>query len=197
MKKFLLSVITISVLKLYTMQASEENNGGFIGVNVGGMISGQMNGGVKFDSSVAVGLRGGYQAFFYDNVGARFYISGISSFGLLTANGNGMVINLNVLTDLNADMLFDFVSDDCFTSGVYLGFFGGSLITSPIKTIAGNGNKKTTLATTVGLNIGTRTTAGIHHEFDIGAKLGAAFNIGDATSVGAAFYIGSSYSYKF
>ncbi len=102
------------------------------------------------------------------------------------------------MADLNGDMLFDFVSDDDFTTGMYFGFFGGALINTPIYVPAGMTRGNTTVGTTAGINIGSRTTVKAHHEFDIGAKVGAAFNMdGKTTSVGAAIYVGSSYSYKF
>lgn len=201
MKKVLLSSVLVSALSVGIMSAAEENNGAFVGLNLGGMITGSLNNGVSLNSSIAVGLRGGYQAFFYDHVGARFYLSGIGAFGLISANANnqtGMNVNLNVMADLNGDMLFDFVSDDSFTTGAYLGFFGGTLIGTPIYVPKGQPKGNTTYATTVGINIGSRTTVNARHEFDIGAKVGAAFNDnGSATSVGAAIYVGSSYSYKF
>ena len=202
MKKFLLSSVLVSALGLTTLNAAEENNGAFLGLNLGGMITGQMSNGVALNSSIAVGLKGGYQAFFYDRIGARFYLSGIGAFGLISATTNAtspsMNVNLNVMADLNGDVLFDFVSDDSFTTGAYVGFFGGALIGTPIYVPKGMTRADTTVATTVGLNIGSRTTVNAHHEFDIGAKVGAAFNMtGSTTSVGAAIYVGSSYSYKF
>lgn len=202
MKKFLLSSVLVSALSFTALHAAEENNGAFVGLNLGGMVTGSLNNGVSLNSSVAVGLRGGYQAFFFDRVGARFYLSGIGAFGLISVTPTNakpsMNVNLNVMADLNGDMLFDFVSDDNFTTGAYLGFFGGTLIGTPIYVPSGMARAKTTFATTVGINIGSRTTVNAHHEFDIGAKIGAAFNAdGTTTSVGAAIYVGSSYSYKF
>lgn len=200
MKKVLFSSVLIGALSVGVMNASEDNNGAFLGLNLGGMITGSLGSKTALNSSVAVGLRGGYQAFFYDKVGARFYLSGIAAFGLLGANGgNNMSVNLSVMADLNGDMLFDFVNDDSFTTGAYLGFFGGTLIDS---TIAGT-KSKPTFATTVGINIGSRTTVNSHHEFDIGAKIGSAFNISNGSGnsstkdVKAAIYVGASYSYKF
>ena len=203
MKKYLVSAVLASTLSFSALNAAEENNGAFLGLNLGGMITGQMSGGVSLNSSVAVGLKGGYQAFFYDRIGARFYLSGIGAFGLIAIPGStgkdaSMNVNLSVMADLNGDMLFDFVSDDDFTTGMYFGFFGGALINTPIYVPAGMARGNTTVGTTAGINIGSRTTVKAHHEFDIGAKVGAAFNMdGKTTSVGAAIYVGSSYSYKF
>lgn len=203
MKKYLVSAVLVSTLSFSALNAAEENNGAFLGLNLGGMITGQLSNNVSLNSSIAVGLKGGYQAFFYDRIGARFYLSGISAFGLLGVNGaggvtSGMNVNLSVMADLNGDMLFDFVSDDDFTTGMYFGFFGGALIQTPIYVPAGQPRGNTTVGTTAGINIGSRTTVKAHHEFDIGAKVGAAFNMdGKTTSVGAAIYVGSSYSYKF
>lgn len=202
MKKLLISGVLASILGLSAMHSAEANNGLFLGLNLGGMITGQLNNGVSLNSSVAVGLKGGYQAFFFDRFGARFYLSGISSFGLISFTPTGanpsMNVNLSVMADANADMLFDFVSDDTFTTGGYFGFFGGTLISTPVYVPQGQPWGNTTVATTVGINIGSRTTVNAHHEFDIGAKVGAAFNAdGATTSVGAAIYVGSSYSYKF
>lgn len=203
MKKYLVSAVLASTLSFSALNAAEENNGAFLGLNLGGMITGQLSNNVSLNSSIAVGLKGGYQAFFYDRIGARFYLSGIGAFGLLGVNGagsvtSGMNVNLSVMADLNGDMLFDFVSDDDFTTGMYFGFFGGALINTPIYVPAGMTRGNTTVGTTAGINIGSRTTVKAHHEFDIGAKVGAAFNMdGKTTSVGAAIYVGSSYSYKF
>ncbi len=204
MKKYLVSAVLASTLSFSALNAAEENNGAFLGLNLGGMITGQLSNNVSLNSSIAVGLKGGYQAFFYDRIGARFYLSGIGAFGLLGVNGagggvtSGMNVNLSVMADLNGDMLFDFVSDDDFTTGMYFGFFGGALIQTPIYVPAGQPRGNTTVGTTAGINIGSRTTVRAHHEFDIGAKVGAAFNMdGKTTSVGAAIYVGSSYSYKF
>ncbi|WP_104746690.1 outer membrane beta-barrel protein [Helicobacter bilis] len=204
MKKYLVSAVLASTLSFSALNAAEENNGAFVGLHLGGMIAGQMSNGVSLNSSVAVGLKGGYQAFFYDRIGARFYLSGITSYGLMAIpaqqNANAtMTVNMNILADLNADMLFDFVSDDDFTSGMYLGFFGGALIDTPVYFLPGTPRPDTKLSTAVGLNIGLRTTVRAHHEFDFGGKAGLSWNITDKTSknVGGLFYVGASYSYKF
>ncbi|GAB0172505.1 hypothetical protein NHP164001_05180 [Helicobacter trogontum] len=199
-KKCLISGIFISTINLTAVNAAEQNNGAFLGLNVGGAITGQFSNGASLNSSVAIGLKGGYQAFFYDKIGARFYLSGISSFGLIAVPSPNptMNVNLSIMADLNGDMLFDFVSDDDFTTGAYVGFFGGTLIHTPIYVPAGGTASATTIATTSGFNVGSRTSIRVHHEFDIGAKLGVAFNTkGQQASVGAAIYLGASYSYKF
>ncbi len=203
MKKLLLSSVLASVLSFTSMNAAENNNGGFLGLNLGGMITGQLSNGAALNSSLAIGFKGGYQAFFYEHIGARFYVSAISAFGLLAipatqTTSASMNVNLNVMADLNGDMLFDFVSDSAFTTGMYAGFFGGMLMGTPIYVPKGMTRADTTVATTLGINLGSRTTVNEHHEFDIGIKIGAALNAeGSKTSVGAAIYVGSSYSYKF
>lgn len=204
MKKLLMSSVLACALGLTGLHA-EGNSGAFLGINLGGMVNGSIgNGDPKLNSSLAAGLRIGYQSYFSERVGARFYLSGIAGFGLLAVNAgqggttNGMNVTLNVMGDLNGDLLFDFVNDGDFSTGMYLGFFGGALFSTPLYVPTGMTRNPNTVATTVGLNLGFRTTVREHHEFDFGVKFGAALNMeGTTTNIGAVGYLGSSYSYKF
>lgn len=210
MKKLILSSMVAISLATASVYAGESNNGAFVGVNLGGSITGAISSDSKnpaLNSSLAVGFKGGYQAYFSEQMGARFYLSSIANFGLLgiVAQGTGgttdsaMSVNLSVMADLNGDFLFDFINENTFSTGVYTGFFGGALLNGiSLYKVGGAPAPEFSVATTLGLNIGSRTSVNEHHEFDIGAKIGMAINVANkATSVGPAIYIGSSYSYKF
>lgn len=209
MKKLILSSMVAISLATTSIYAGESNNGAFVGLNLGGSITGAISSGSKnpsLNSSLAVGFKGGYQAYFSEQMGARFYLSSIANFGLLgivatggTSGDGGMSVNLSVMADLNGDFLFDFINENTFSTGVYTGFFGGALLNGiSLYKVGGAPAPEFSVATTLGLNIGSRTSVNEHHEFDIGAKIGMAINVANkATSVGPAIYIGSSYSYKF
>ncbi|STQ85793.1 outer membrane beta-barrel protein [Helicobacter muridarum] len=195
MKQLLVGAVLACSL-LGSVQAAEDN-GFFIGISAGGGASFNIPGGSEASGSSAVGYgaRLGYQAFFSEYNGVRFYLSGFASHAFYpSAIGiRGFGNDLYVLGDINSDYLFNWVSGDEFSAGLFVGFFSGALISRNL----GGSTGGNSIGITAGLNLGLRTIIADHHQIEFGFKSGFNFFIGQNSSTGAVAAVLTTYSYKF
>lgn len=204
MKRCLVSAIIASTIATSSAFAGE--SGGFLGFQLGtGAGFNRPDGGQVITTNAVLGLRGGYQKYVTERSAVRAYLSGMTT---LNANYNASAkgINLGVLADVDVDYMYDFVTDQNYSFGMYVGAFTGALIGLPI--LPKGGNKSYGIA--AGINLGLRTTVNSNNEFDFGVKLAGAFNsnsggtldgiggsVTKSSSIGAFVFIGAGYSYKF
>ncbi len=176
--------------------AYAEDNGFFLGISAGGAaaINADNGGGATGSTALSAGIKLGYQAFFSEINGIRFYLSGVGAYGFYpSATGNNIGNDLYILADINADYLVNWVSEEQFSSGLFMGFFTGALVGRAFSNSTG-GNST---GITAGLNLGIRTNINDHHQVEFGVKGGFSFYIGNARTTGAVIAALTSYIYKF
>lgn len=197
-----------------------ENNGWFIGTNLGGSLAtnasflkenGDNSGSIMLSTGISIGAKGGYQAFFTKNGGMRFYLSGVTTFGIYpdTVNADGsdvpIVVDFYILGDINADYLYNWSEGQAFSAGFFTGFFSGTLIGIPLKNP--NPTASNSVGITAGVNLGIRTVINARHQIEFGVKAGMALFFGTVTNeqgdsnvftnIGAIMYGGAGYLYRF
>ncbi|RDU70845.1 outer membrane beta-barrel protein [Helicobacter aurati] len=205
---------------LLIMPLKAEDKGWFLGLNLGGSLatsaSFQRNnannsGSIMLSTGVSFGGKLGYQAFFTKNSGMRFYLSGITTFGVYpdavnpTNSDMPLVIDFYILGDINADYLFNWVNGSNYSSGFFIGFFGGALTAIPLENP--NPMASHSIGITAGINLGIRSTMNLRHQIEFGVKGGMAMFFGDVTdangvnsvftNIGGLLYAGAGYLYKF
>lgn len=227
----------LSLALLAPLPLSAEDKGWFIGLSLGGslatnaMLKKDLNpapggaggnaGNLMLSTGVSLGARLGYQAFYTNRSGIRFYISGITTAGIYPDLANAansdlpLVLDLYILADMNADYLFNWATGGNYDVGLFAGFFGGTLTGLPILTP--NPAPTPTIAITAGVNFGIRMVLNRKHQVELGLKGGAAIYLGrvasggaggapqppqqpaasDLTNIGGLVHLGASYNYRF
>ena len=202
MKKIACSFVAASLL--FSSVALAEDNGGFIGLSIGGgaalSVSGQDS--ASSSTAVAAGFRGGYQAFFTEASGVRFYFSLLAAYGVFPNTDTGtntqvpLLMDLYALADINADYLFNWAVGAQNSAGLFVGFFTGGMLSLPQMNVQKVSDRMTT-GVTFGLNLGLRTTINDHHQVEFGVKSGANFLVAKAFTMGAIITGLATYAYKF
>ena len=152
----------------------------------------------------AVGLRTGYEANFSETVGIRVYLSAITSFQFAGSVKSGFVpgLDMYLLGDIDADVLINFIREEDFKFGMYVGLLTGVMSSIPLKdaSIMGVGigqDSKSSFGVATGVNIGLRSVVRKHHDFEIGMKLAAALYNDSSATFGAFMLLATGYNYKF
>ena len=204
MKKLVFSMVAASALM---GSAFAEESGGFIGISIGGAAALQVSGPSNASSSttVAGGFKGGYQAFFTQASGVRFYFSLLAAYGVFPNTQQNppvapgqlpLIMDLYALADINADYLFNWSVGHQNSAGLFVGFFTGGMLSLPQMNVPKVSDRMTT-GVTFGLNLGLRTTINDHHQVEFGVKSGANFLVAKAFTMGAVITGLATYAYKF
>ena len=204
MKKLVFSMVAASALM---GSAFAEESGGFIGISIGGAAALQVSGPSNASSSttVAGGFKGGYQAFFTQASGVRFYFSLLAAYGVFPNTQQNppvppgqlpLIMDLYALADINADYLFNWSVGHQNSAGLFVGFFTGGMLSLPQFNLPGAGGRITT-GVTAGLNLGIRGVISSNHQVEFGVKTGANFLIKNDFTMGAVIAGLASYAYKF
>lgn len=203
MKKILVSLTLCGAL-CASMSADEEN-GFLLGISAGGAVSlnAMNNSNAGGSTTLFLGVKGGYQAFFVERHGVRFYLSFLAAYGFYPATQTATTANASVplahdmyyLVDLNADYLFNWTDESDYTAGLFAGFFTGALIGQPMT----NSRGSQALGSTLGINVGVRTTINHNHQVEFGIKSALAFFTRSNTrnDLGTLIGLQTSYIYKF
>ncbi len=173
-------------------------NAGFIGFDLGGSAGAILslnNGSSNIGTGITAGLRGGYQAFFNPRNGMRFYLAYAASFNApsYAANPNAQLIDLERFgithrADLNFDYLADFVVQERYTMGMFIGASVGYLLVNVGSQYIGG--------ITGGINLGVRATLNNRHQFEIGLRgVGIQYRATNEQNVfGFNVFVGVNYS---
>ncbi|RDU67606.1 hypothetical protein CQA53_00950 [Helicobacter didelphidarum] len=198
MKNFLVSLALVSALS-GSMYAKEQS-GVVLGVSVGGGGAINVTGGSNATGSSVyfLGAKVGYQAFITDNSGVRFYLSGLVGHGFYpsatTPTSNSFIgHDLYTLIDIDADYLYNWTDEQSYSAGLFLGFFAGALIGTPLTGSTGS----TAVGSAIGINFGLRTTIAYNHQVEFGVKPSIAFFAGREVGLGSFISGQVSYIYKF
>ena len=177
MKKILISGVVASILTTGSALASEDN-GVFLGFQLGTGVNANFTINTQNIAQIvgAFGIRGGYQAFFSDINGIRVYLSALAALGFSAAiekpsdlaNGSQ---NFSLLGDIDVDYLVNFVSDNAYTFGMYIGFFAGVLYNQPVQIALFPRIGSHYVAPAIGINLGLRATVSEHNQFEFGIKV--------------------------
>lgn len=189
--------VVCSMMLITSLRA--ESNGWFIGANMGGSLATSASyrknndsnsGSIMLSTGMSIGIRSGYQAFFAKNKGVRFYLSGVTAFGVYPDTVNvensdiPIVLDFYILGDINADYLYNWSDGQNFGAGFFVGFFGGTLIGIPLKNP--NPTASNSVGVTAGINLGIRTIINMRHQIEFGVKVGMALFFGTVTDIGGA-----------
>ncbi|WP_181882398.1 outer membrane beta-barrel protein [Helicobacter didelphidarum] len=143
----------------------------------------------------------------------RFYLSVLGAYGFYPAvinagaggsnNGVNIAHDLYLLADINADYLFNWVDEGEYSAGLFVGFFAGAMVSLPMQNSTGSQS----IGTTLGLNLGLRTTINYSHQVEFGIKSALTLftgqpnqmnpNASAISSLGATIIGQVSYIYKF
>lgn len=181
MKKVVLAT-TLCAALCGTMLAEE--NGAFVGLDLGfngGKVTSTFEDSTEnitqdYKSSVlSYGLVGGYKHFLNDNIGFRGYINlthaGDFSIKDKTSNAEVGTVSSDHI-GLNADVLYNFLTQDQFDLGVYAGL-NLSYAFNTFKTPADEYNpatKEKLNGFDMGINFGLRSTIATNHSIELWSK---------------------------
>lgn len=173
MKGFLRAILAL--LLVGTMANAKEENGVFVGLEMGfaenhlnlkSVVQGYNYSSDSNITALAIGGKVGYKYFFFDWIGVRGYVNVDYMQTASKSDGNTTIFN-DVIYGINADVIFNFYSNEAMNAGAFVGIGLGGQIFSTDAFV-----KTYDISDFYGdIKLGLRINAAKNHEMEFIAKI--------------------------